>query len=99
MLVIDELFQKAPQNVQQYLVEVRGDYTQSARICKSNSIWTKMSNEFHEHDYYTTTELAEQLGVNKSTIALWRISGRIPASAVTKFRNTFYFRCDIIRRT
>ena len=52
--------------------------------------------EFHEHDYYTTTELAEQLGVDRSTIVQWRIGGRIPASAVIKFRNKFYFRCDII---
>ncbi len=55
-----------------------------------------MSNDFHEHDYYTTTELAELLGVNRSTIFLWRTDGRIPASAVRKFRDRFYFRCDII---
>lgn len=54
------------------------------------------SRAFNAADFYTIDELAEQLAITTNAIMLWRQSGKIPGKAVVKYRETLYFRCDVI---
>lgn len=55
-----------------------------------------ISESFCEQDYYSTGELADELGVSATLLSKWCRKGKIPPEAFVKRGRTLWYRRDVI---